>query len=104
MKKTALFLALCLLALFAGCTNAKDPEGRYVYATELKYSGEDDPKAYLEIAARSQKLLSLLEENVDAFVMNAYNFQDADGEGTPVYELNHVDLPVDRPRRVLCQR
>ena len=36
MKKTALFLALCLLALFAGCTNAKDPEGRYVYATELK--------------------------------------------------------------------
>ena len=95
MKKTALFLALCLLALFAGCTNAKDPEGRYVYATELKYSGEDDPKAYLEIAARSQKLLSLLEENVDAFVMNAYNFQDADGEGTPVYELNHVDLPVE---------
>ena len=65
MKKTALFLALCLLVLFAGCTNAKDPEGRYVYATELKYSGEDDPKAYLEIAARSQKLLSLLEENLD---------------------------------------
>ena len=50
MKKTALFLALCLLVLFAGCTNAKDPEGRYVYTTVLKYSGEDDPKAYLEIA------------------------------------------------------
>ena len=95
MKKAALFLTLCLLILFAGCTNAKDPEGRYVYTTVLKYSGEDDPKAYLEIATRSQKLLSLLEEKAGVFVMNAYNFQDVDGEGTPLWEMNRRDLPAE---------
>lgn len=96
MKKTALFLALCLcaLALF-GCRNGGGEPGQYLYTTVLKYSGEDDPKAYLEIAGRSKELLALLEEKAGAFVMNAYNFQDADGEGTPLYEMNQTDLPIE---------
>ena len=96
MKKTALFLTLCLciLVLF-GCRNNEAKAGQYLYTTALKYSGEDDPKAYLEIAGRSRELLALLEEKAGAFVMNAYNFQDADGEGTPIYEMNQMDLPVE---------
>ena len=96
MKKTALFLALCLcaLALF-GCRQDEGKPGQYLYATALTYSGEDDPKAYLEIATRSQKLLSLLEEKAGVFVMNAYNFQDVDGEGTPLWEMNRRDLPAE---------
>ena len=96
MKKTALFLTLCLciLVLF-GCRNNEAEAGQYLYATGLTYSGEDDPKAYLEIAGRSQELLALLEEKAGAFVMNAYNFQDGDGEGTPLYEMNQMDLPIE---------
>lgn len=96
MKKTALFLALCLcaLALF-GCRQGEGKAEQYLYATALTYSGEDDPKAYLEIAGRSKELLALLEEKAGAFVMNAYNFQDADGEGTPLYEMNQMDLPIE---------
>lgn len=96
MKKTALFLALCLCAMVLfGCNNNERKSEQYLYATALKYSGEDDPKAYLEIAGRSQKLLALLEEKAVVFVMNAYNFQDIDGEGTPLYEMNQTDLPVE---------
>ena len=105
MKKTALFLALCLCALATfGCQKDEGKAGQYLYATALKYSGEDDPKTYLEIAGRSQELLSLLEEKAGAFVMNAYNFQDADGEGTPLYEASGMELPpeTDPNGRCIC--
>ncbi len=96
MKKTALCLALCLCALVLfGCQKGGEKSGQHLYTTVLKYSGEDDPQTYLEIAKRSQELLPLLEENAGAFVMNAYNFQDIDGEGTPLYEMNRMDLPVE---------
>ena len=98
MRRRAILLALCLLVLLAGlagCAKAKESAGRMVYTTVIKYSGEDDPKTYLEIAGRSKELLALLEEKAGVFVMNAYNFQDIDGEGTPLYEMNRLDLPVE---------
>ncbi len=70
--------------------------GKTLYATAIQYSGEDESvEAYLEIAQRSQKLFPLLEENLGAFVMNAYNYQDIDGKGTPLYEENRLNYPVE---------
>lgn len=103
MKKTALCLALCLcvLALF-GCRNGEEDPRQYLYATVIKYSGEDDPKTYLDIAERSQELLTLLEEKAGVFMINAYNFQDADGEGTPLYKLNGMELPPETDPNGRC--
>ena len=59
-------------------------------------SGEDESDAkYLEIAQRSQKLLSLLEEKTGAFVMDAYNYQTVDDEGTPLYTMNTPEVPIE---------
>lgn len=103
MKKTALFLALCLCLLaLPGCRKNETASEQYLYATVIKYSGEDDPKTYLEIAGRSRELLTLLEEKAGAFVMNAYNFQDADGEGTPLYKLNGMELPPETDPNGRC--
>ena len=43
-----------------------------------------------QIAQRSQKLLALLEEKAGAFVMDAYNYQAMDDEGTPLYAMNKM--------------
>ncbi|RKJ40573.1 hypothetical protein D7X94_07555 [Acutalibacter sp. 1XD8-33] len=102
MKKTALFFALCLLVILAGCGGKKgaaesgEAGSQSLYTTVVQYSGEDEStEKYLEIAGRSQKLLPLLEKNLDAFVMDAYNFQDADGEGTLLYTLNGMNYPEE---------
>lgn len=71
-------------------------EYKDIYKTVVQYSGENDSTSkYLEIAERSAKLIPLLEENVNAFVMEAYNYQAIDDEGTPLYEMNSLDYPVE---------
>lgn len=86
---------LFVLFLLAGCgqtVQAEDPKWqdcRQLYATVLTNSGEDESTArYLEIAQHSQALLPLLEEKTGAFVMNAYNYQSLDDNGTPLYTCN----------------
>lgn len=99
--KTALCALPLMLALLAACAQemeAKEPEeaAAGLYKTQVQYSGENESTArYLEIAGRSQELLPLLEEHAGAFIMCAYNFQDIDGEGTPLYAMNGMDWPVE---------
>lgn len=49
----------------------------------------------MEIAERSAELIPLLEENANAFVMEAYNYQTIDDNGTQLYEMNGLDYPVE---------
>lgn len=107
-KKSAL-VAFCMMAflLLSGCekvsggdpasvSNSKWEECKNLYTTVVQYSGEDDStEKYLEIAERSQKLLKLLEENEEAFVMNAYQYQSIDEDGTPLYTMNGSSYPVE---------
>lgn len=111
MKKRfikAIVAALSLLMLLAGCSQNQKPNGtgdesqdtrwndcKDIYTTVVTYSGEDDNKEYLKIAARSEQLLRLLEENIGAFVMDAYNYQSMDDDGTPLYEMNGLQYPVE---------
>ena len=87
-----LFLALFLLTACGQDAQAEDPKWqdcRQLYATVLTNSGEDESTArYLSIAQRSQALLPLLEEKAGAFVMNAYNYQAIDDDGSPLYTCN----------------
>lgn len=79
--------------------NAKDEQWhayQNFYRTAIQYDGENDSTAkYLEIAERSKALLARLEKNDGAFVCDAYNFQEIDGDGTLLYTLNGMDYPVE---------
>lgn len=94
-------LAVVLLALLGGCGQGQEraaqwqpPQG--IYATCIQYTQEDEGAAqYLEVAQRSKTLLALLEKEAGAFVVDAYNYMDADGSGTPVYQLNHLTYPAE---------
>lgn len=121
MKKSKI-LFLCttvaLVLLFAACSdsiekhNPSDTSGSsdtpapsaaenaldldHFYTLSVKNTGEDESeKKYLEIAGRSQQLFPVLEEKVGAFVVNAYNYQDIDGEGTPLYTMNTLHYPQE---------
>lgn len=88
MKKTLEQAALlAVLLVLAGCAGNEPAEPKWeehLYRTVVYNSGEDESDAkYLEIAQRSQKLLSLLEEKTGAFVMDAYNYQTVDDEVRP---------------------
>ena len=72
MKKTLEQAALlAVLLVLAGCAGNEPAEPKWeehLYRTVVYNSGEDESDAkYLEIAQRSQKLLSLLEEKTGAF-------------------------------------
>ena len=83
-------LLLVLALLLTACSQTQEDTGGWeldknLYTTVIQESGENDSTLkYLEIAERSVELFRLLEENVGAFVMDAYNYQDIDGEGTPL--------------------
>ena len=100
MKKILEWTVL-LVALFAlaGCAEKEAAEPKWeesLYRTVVYNSGEDESDAkYLEIAQRSQKLLALLEEKAGAFVMDAYNYQAMDDEGTPLYAMNNPEVPIE---------
>lgn len=100
--KTALCVLALMLSLLAACAQeldmrSEEPEtNQGLYTTVVHYSGEDEStERYLKIARRSQKLFALLEEEAGAFIMNAYNFQDIDGSGTPLYTMNELDYPAE---------
>lgn len=100
MKKTLEQAALlAVLLVLAGCAGNEPAEPKWeehLYRTVVYNSGEDESDAkYLEIAQRSQKLLSLLEEKTGAFVMDAYNYQTVDDEGTPLYTMNTPEVPIE---------
>ena len=98
MKKTlqdAAVLGIFLVSLaLAACTpapsqQAKGTDSQGIYATTLHNSGEDESTAaYLAIAQRSQQLLAQLEAHTATFVMDAYNYQSIDDQGTPLYTMN----------------
>ena len=98
-KRTLACSLAALLAFLCGCTQPSDPAAQgeaAFYATSIQYTQENESAAqYLEVAQRSQALLALLEEHAGAFVVDAYNYMDADGSGTPVYALNHLTYPPE---------
>lgn len=102
MKKQCIYALCGLLMFLSACGQAveeKEQESERqggLYATVVHYTGENESEArYLEIAGRSQKLLALLEENCGGFVMDAYNYQSTDEEGTPLYTMNTHSYPVE---------
>lgn len=77
-------------------TEMKWKECKNMYTLSMKNTGEDTSVVkYLEIAERSKELLSVLEEKADVFIMDASNFQDIDGEGTPLYTMNTLSYPEE---------
>lgn len=100
MKKILKWVAsLAALLVLTGCAGKEPAQPKWeepLYRTVVYNSGEDESDAkYLEIAQRSQKLLSLLEEKTGAFVMDAYNYQSMDDEGTPLYTMNNPEIPIE---------
>ena len=100
MKKILRWAALlAVLLILASCAGKETAEPKWedpLYRTVVYNSGEDESDAkYLEIAQRSQKLLALLEEKAGAFVMDAYNYQTMDDEGTPLYAMNRPEVPIE---------
>ena len=96
LRWAALLAVLLILASCAGKETAEPKWEEPLYRTVVYNSGEDESDAkYLEIAQRSQKLLALLEEKAGAFVMDAYNYQTMDDEGTPLYAMNRPEVPIE---------
>ena len=96
LRWAALLAVLLILASCAGKETAEPKWEEPLYRTVVYNSGEDESDAkYLEIAQRSQKLLALLEEKAGAFVMDAYNYQTMDDEGTPLYTMNNPEVPIE---------
>ncbi|MDL2232931.1 hypothetical protein LJC63_05030 [Ruminococcaceae bacterium OttesenSCG-928-L11] len=107
------FIGIALMTtLFTGCQNAfpqvENPnlsKTENIYAMSVKYTAENEGAgSYLEIAQRSDALFRLLEENTDAFVMDAYNYQSIDNEGTMVYTQNTLSLPIEIDAGGYCIR
>lgn len=68
----------------------------YLYRLQMKNTGEDtNTETYLQIAERSWKAFRVLEESADLMLIDAYNYQDVDGEGTPLYTLNNLKYPQE---------
>ena len=99
MKKKMIPGLLAIAMVLSGCGRGEEGKrevgGRGLYTTVVTYTGEDDDTKYLEIAGRSQKLVTLLEDKVGAFVMDAYNYQPLDDEGTPLYTANTHSYPEE---------
>lgn len=104
-------LALLCLAGLSSCGRTREAEKtappeeyQNLYTTQVQYTGEDDPAQYLEIAARSARLLAELEEKAGAFVADFYNYQSMDDKGTPLYTMNGLQYPVEIDPNGMCIR
>ena len=90
---------LAALLVLVGCAGKEPVEPKWedpLYRAVVYNSGEDESDAkYVEIAQRSQKLLALLEEKAGAFVVDAYNYQTMDDDGTPLYTMNNPEFPIE---------
>lgn len=105
MKKTFIhsFVILLLGITLCSCQNngsivppPDHPQTKNIYATEVMYTAENDgAAAYMEIATQSNTLFHLLEQHRDGFVMDAYNYQEIDENGTLLYTQNDLSLPVE---------
>ncbi len=96
MKRWNIWALCAFLLLLSACGRGEERKGETgLYTTVVTYTGEDDDVKYLEIAGRSQKLVALLEEKAGAFVMDAYNYQVMDEQGTPLYTMNSHSYPVE---------
>lgn len=108
--RTGILALACLVSLTAcgrgGGTEDHTPREEYrnLYTTQVQYTGEDDPAQYLEIAARSARLLAELEDKAGAFVADFYNYQSMDDEGTPLYTMNGLQYPVEIDPNGQCIR
>ena len=108
--RTGILALACLVSLTAcgrgGGTEDTTPREEYrnLYTTQVQYTGEDDPAQYLEIAARSARLLAELEDKAGAFVADFYNYQSMDDEGTPLYTMNGLQYPVEIDPNGQCIR
>lgn len=98
---SALMLLVVILSMTSCDNQASEQNEKWsayknFYKTSVHYTGENDStQKYLEIADRSEKLLSLLEENHGVFVCDAYNYQSMDDDGTPLYTMNNLNYPQE---------
>lgn len=75
---------------------AQEPRQTYLYRLKVQNTGEDtDTETYLQIAERSWQAFRVLEESAGLMLMDAYNYQDIDGEGTPLYAYNTLKYPEE---------
>lgn len=113
MKKIRVYgVALALLAAgavcLAGCDAGQPPSSSivqepqpgqsqtYLYRLQIQNTGEDtNTETYLQIAERSQKAFRVLEETAGLMLVDAYNYQDIDGQGTPLYTQNSMKYPQE---------
>lgn len=106
MKNKLTIILLVLMTLFSltACSSqtgvlkedSKWENYKNFYSVGVKYSGENEStKRYLEIAEKSAELFPALEENVGAFVADFYNYQSIDENGTPLYEQNNLNYPIE---------
>lgn len=105
IKNHILLLSLILIftILLTACggeqknvSDTKSDEYKHIYKPVVQNTGENGSALkYLESAERSAELFPLLEDHVNAFVMEAYNYQSIDDEGTPVYTMNSMDYPQE---------
>lgn len=100
MKRVfSLVIIVVMLISLVGCKSVnQEVDNRHngIYTLRVKETGENESTArYLEIAERSQELLKILEENAGLFIVDAYNYQDIDGKGTPLYTENTLHYPQE---------
>ena len=89
-------LTACGSTQVSGQADEGEERQIFFYTTQVQYTGENESIAkYLEIAQRSAQLIPLLEEHVGAFVMDAYNYQEIDDDGTPLYTMNTLEYPQE---------
>lgn len=101
IKRLAKFLPFVLcLALLTACR----PAPLHLYATLTSFSDDGDTKAYLAAAQLCREMFAQLEEHCGAFVADAYNYQDIDGQGTPLYTMNGMDCPAEISPNGQCIR
>lgn len=105
MKNKAKSLAVCApLLLCLALLTACKPAAPQLYATVTYFSDDDNVKAYLAAAQCCQQMFAQLEEHCGAFVVDAYNYQDIDGQGTPLYTMNGMDCPAEISPNGQCIR
>ena len=107
-------LAVACLAGLAACGGKEEgpssankgtaQEQCHIYTTQVQYTGENDPVQYLEIAARSARLLAELEDKAGAFVADFYNYQAMDDASTPLYTMNGMQFAEEIDPNGRCIR
>lgn len=104
-SQTATSSQTSVQAPMSGTVQEPGQEQTYLYSLQMKNTGEDtNTETYLQIAERSWKAFEVLEETASLMLMDAYNYQDIDGEGTPLYTQDTLKYPPEIDPNAKCIR